>query len=71
MNFELIEEIAGKNIDDIKQIIKSSHSYKYEAIKALGKMNTTESKKALFDLLSDKDLYLSLLEFWGNQISKL
>ncbi len=72
MNFELIEEIAGKNLDDIKQIIKSSHSYKYEAIKALGKMNTTESKKALFDLLSDKDLYVkrAALEECGKIESK-
>ncbi|MCR5319243.1 MAG: HEAT repeat domain-containing protein, partial [Treponema sp.] len=72
MELEIVNELTQKSIGDIKQIITRAEPHKYEAIKALAKINTAESREALHSLLSFDDAYIKrfALEELGNIESK-
>lgn len=68
MEVQIINELAKKSIDQIKHTITCAMPHKYEAIKALAKINTAESREALHSLLSFDDAYIKrfALEELGN-----
>lgn len=72
MEVQIINELAKKSIDQIKHTITFAMPHKYEAIKALAKINTAESREALHSLLSLDDAYIKrfALEELGNIESK-
>ncbi|MBR4245920.1 MAG: HEAT repeat domain-containing protein [Treponema sp.] len=72
MEVQIINELAKKSIDQIKHTITCAMPHKYEAIKALAKINTAESREALHSLLSLDDAYIKrfALEELGNIESK-
>ncbi|MBP5437897.1 MAG: HEAT repeat domain-containing protein [Treponema sp.] len=72
MEVQIINELAQKSIDQIKHTITCAEPHKYEAIKALAKINTDESRKTLRSLLLLDDAYIKrfVLEELGNIESK-
>ncbi len=72
MEVQIINELAQKSIDQLKHTITCAEPHKYEAIKALSKINTDESRKTLRSLLLLDDAYIKrfVLEELGNIESK-
>ena len=72
MEVQIINELAQKSIDQLKHTITCAEPHKYEAIKALAKINTAESRKTLRSLLLLDDAYIKrfVLEELGNIESK-
>ncbi|HBB14043.1 MAG TPA: hypothetical protein DCZ76_07175 [Treponema sp.] len=72
MEVQIINELAQKSIDQLKHTITCAMPHKYEAIKALSKINTDESRKTLRSLLLLDDAYIKrfVLEELGNIESK-